>query len=232
MEKCVIYKRTSSSTNTGKDQDSSKRQEEICRSYCTANKLEPVQIFYNEGVSGKQPVLKRNGFKSLYTFCLDSDIRILVFGGLSRLSRDLYEQELAYRKLSADGFKLVSATNEGELEDSPQSTLVRHIFSAISPYQREEVVFNLSIARERKRKQNTIAGYVTMDGEGKCGRRKQHSELNPEIVKRVKLLRRKNWKTKKQKSSREIANVLYAEGFTNQNGNKFNPKSIRNMMKQ
>ena len=94
--------------------DSSKRQKEICRSYCTANKLEPVQIFYNEGVSGKQPVLKRNGFKSLYTFCLD-----VVFEGLSRFSRGLYEEELAYKKLSEDGFQLVSATNEGELEDSP-----------------------------------------------------------------------------------------------------------------
>ena len=99
--------------------DSSKRQKEICRSYCTANKLERVQIFYDEGISSKQPVLKRNGFKSLYTFCLDTDIRIVVFEGLSRFSRDLYEQELAYKKLSEDGFKLVSATNEGELEDSP-----------------------------------------------------------------------------------------------------------------
>ena len=71
-----------------------------------------------------------------------------------------------------------------------------------------------------------------MTGEGKCGGRKQHSELNPEIVKRVKMLRRKNWKAKKQKSYREIANVLYEESFTNQNGNKFNPKSIRNMAKQ
>ena len=94
------------------------------------------------------------------------------------------------------------------------------------------MVFNLSVVRERKRKQNKIDGYVTLNGEGKCGGRKQHSELNPEIVKRVKMLRRKNWKTKKQKSYREIANVLYEEGFTNQNGNKFNPKSIRNMVKQ
>jgi len=147
-------------------------------------------------------------------------------------SRDLYEQELAYRKLSADRFKLVSATNEEELENSPQSTLVRHIFSAISQYQREEVVFNLSVARERKRKQNKIDGHVTMTGEGKCGGWKQHRELNPEIVKRVKTLRRKNWKTKKQKSYREIANILFDEGFTNQNGNRFNPNSIRNMVKQ
>ena len=116
--------------------------------------------------------------------------------------------------------------------DSPQPTLVRHIFSALSQYPREEVVFNLSVVRERKRKQNKIDGYVTMTGEGKCGGRKQHSELNPEIVKRVKMLRRKNWKAKKQKSYREIANVLYEESFTNQNGNKFNPKSIRNMVKQ
>ena len=36
--------------------------------------------------------------------------------------------------------------------DSPQPTLVRHILLALSQYQWEEVVFNLSVARERKKK--------------------------------------------------------------------------------
>ena len=44
----------------------------------------------------------------------------------------------------------------------------------------------MSIARERKKQQNKIDGHVTLTGKGKCGGRKQHSELNPEIVKRVK----------------------------------------------
>ena len=230
--KCVIYKRTSSLTNSGDDKDSSKRQEDICRSYCLSNKLEPVEIFYDEGVSGKQPVLKRNGFKSLYSFCLDTEIRVIVFESLSRFSRDLYEQELAYRKLSADGFRLVSASNEGELEDSPSSTFVRHILSALSQYQREEIVFNLSVARERKKKQNKISGIVTIAGEGKCVGRKQHHEKNPELVKRVKMLRRKNWKTKKQMPYRQIAEILFAEGIVNENGNRFHPASIMNMVKQ
>ena len=85
---------------------------------------------------------------------------------------------------------------------------------------------------EKKSQQNKLSGYVTMTGGGKCSGRKQHSELNPELVKGVKMLRRKNRKTKKQKSYREIANLLFDEGFTNQNGNKFNPKSIMNMVKQ
>ena len=90
----------------------------------------------------------------------------------------------------------------------------------------------MSVARERKNQQNKLSGYVTMTGEGKCSGRKRHSELNPELVKRVKMLRRKNWKTKKQKSYREIANLLFDEGFTNQKGNRFNPESIMNMVKQ
>ena len=230
--KSVIYKRTSSLTNCGEDKDSSKRQEEICRNYCLTNKLEPVAVFYDEGVSGKQPVLKRNGFQSLYAFCLDNNIRVIVFESLSRFSRDLYEQELAYRKLSANGFKLVSASNEGELEDNPSSTFVRHILSALSQYQREEIVFNLSVARERKKKKNKLAGYVTIDGDGKCVGRKQHREKNPELVKRVKMLRRKNWKTKKQMPYRQISEILFSEGIVNENGNKFHPTSIMNMVKQ
>ena len=38
---------------------------------------------------------------------MESDIRIVVFEGLSRFSRDLYEQELAYKKLSEDGLSLI-----------------------------------------------------------------------------------------------------------------------------
>ena len=71
-----------------------------------------------------------------------------------------------------------------------------------------------------------------MTGEGKCGGREQHSENNPELVKRVKMMRRRNWRTKKQMPYREISGILFDEGLVNQHGNKFNPKSIMNMVKQ
>ena len=63
--------------------------------------------------------------------------------------------------------------------------------------------------------------------------RKTHRELNPELVKLVKRLRRRNWKTKRQKSCRQISRILFEDyGFFNERGNAFNPKSIMVMLNQ
>ena len=63
--------------------------------------------------------------------------------------------------------------------------------------------------------------------------RKTHRELNPELVKLVKRLRRRNWKTKRQKSYRQISRILSEDyGFFNEHGNAFNPKSIMVMLNQ
>ena len=128
---------------------------------------------------------------------------------------------------------MISATSDAEFNDNPQSKLVRQIFSAISKYQREEIVFNLSVARESKKNQNKRIGHVTMEGEGKSEGRKTHRELNPELVKLVKRLRRRNWKTKKQKSYRQISQIVSEDyDLTNEKGKPFNPKSIMVMVNQ
>ena len=63
--------------------------------------------------------------------------------------------------------------------------------------------------------------------------RKTHRELNPELVKLVKRLRRRNWKTKRQKSYRQISRILSEDyGLFNERGNAFNPKSIMVMVNQ
>ena len=63
--------------------------------------------------------------------------------------------------------------------------------------------------------------------------RKTHRELNPELVKLVKRLCRRNWRTKRQKSYRQISRILAEDyGFFNERGNAFNPKSIMVMLNQ
>ena len=231
MKKCVIYKRTSSLTNCGEDKDSHQRQEKICVDFCKTHKMDVCAVFYDFGVSGKVSVLKRDGFKQLYLYCLENGIDTIIFESISRFSRDSFELEVAYRKLVSEGFTLVSAT-DGDFSDNRISKLNRQILAAISEYQREEIVFNLSVSRERKKGWNKKQSYTTLDGRGKCEGRKTHAELNPDLVKLVKRLRRRNWKTKKQMSYMKISQHLFEKGFVNENGKSFNPKSIRAMVKQ
>ena len=139
--------------------------------------------------------------------------------------------ESGHRKLKADGFELVSVT-DGSFEDNRISKLSRQILSAIAEYQREEIVFNLSVSRERKKKHNKGRNYVTLKGEGKCEGRKSKKELQPELVRLVKKLRRRNWKTKRRMSLRQISKHLLELGYVNEQGNPYSAQSISDMVKQ
>ena len=231
MKKCVIYKRTSSATDCGGDKDSHRRQEQICADYCSSSGLEVCGVFYDEGISGNVSVFQRTAFKDLYLHCLENGIRTIVFETISRFSRDSYELEVAYRKLTGEEFTLVPVT-DGDFENDRVSKLNRQIISAISEYQREEIVFNLSVARDRRKSSNEKTGYLTLDGKGKCEGRKSHKEKNPELVALVKRLRRRNWKTKKRMSYRKISEHLFQNGHVNERGNRFHMESIKSMVQQ
>ena len=139
--------------------------------------------------------------------------------------------ESGHRKLKVDGFELVSVI-DGSFEDNRISKLNRQMLSAIAEYQREEIVFNLSVSRERKKQQNKKGNYVTLEGKGKCEGRKAKKELQPELVALVKKLRRRNWKTKKQMSLRKISQHLLELGYVNERGKPYNAQSIKDMVKQ
>ena len=139
--------------------------------------------------------------------------------------------ESGHRKLKVDGFELVSVI-DGSFEDNRISKLNRQMLSAIAEYQREEIVFNLSVSRERKKQQNKKGNYVSLEGKGKCEGRKAKKELQPELVALVKKLRRRNWKTKKQMSLRKISQHLLELGYVNERGKPYNPQSIKDMVRQ
>ena len=61
--------------------------------------------------------------------------------------------ESGHRTLKVDGFELVSVI-DGSFEDNRISKLNRQNLSGIAEYQREEIVFNLSVSRERKKQRN------------------------------------------------------------------------------
>ena len=102
------------------------------------------------------------------------------------------------------------------------------VLSAISEYQKQEIVFNLSVSRETKKKQNQQRNYVTLKGEGKYEGRKP----NKELVRLVERLRKQNWKTKRRMSLRQISKYLSELGYLNERGNPYSAQSISDIVKQ
>jgi len=192
-KKVCGYYRTSSKSSSGDDKDSGKRQKHSVHSFCKSKNWEIVNEFWDKGVSGTLDVLNRPSF--------------------SRMSRDLICMETGFQYLTSLGFELISVENPDTFtEKSPSGTLIRHVLSCISHFERSSLVEKLRVSRERKSKLNKSRGYISRNGNGKCEGVKKLTELNPELSGLVVSYRRKkDRRTKKSLSYMKISKLLEDE---------------------
>ncbi|NQU55250.1 MAG: recombinase family protein [Bacteroidetes bacterium] len=218
----VAYYRTSSNGNVGKEKDSKKRQQVECMGYAEKNNLNIEKEFYEQGVKGKDLIEDRQVFTEMLIFCEANQINTILFENASRFSRDLITQETGYRVLSSKGYKLISCDSPNAfIEDSPTSKMIRQILGSVSEFEKDNLVSKLKGARMRKREANKAKGILTKDGKGKCEGVKSYDEMNPELIKEARRLRRKNPITKKRMPYRQIAEKLYGMGYSTRNGKTF-----------
>jgi DNA invertase Pin-like site-specific DNA recombinase len=116
--------------------------------------------------------------------------------------------------LKERGIELIAADKpDSFLDNGPTVTLIRQVLGAVSQFEKTMLVLKLRGARERRKA-------IT----GKCGGRKSHAELNPELVALARQLRRRRPKGG-QRSLREIAAELAARGHFNERGQPFSAAS-------
>ena len=178
------------------------RQEKAIRDYAEAHGIEIVKIFREEGVSG---TLKDRPALAAMFVELETNghgVKTILIEKVDRLARDLMVQEITIGDLKKHGFDLISvAEGEDLLSEDPTRILIRQVMGAIAQYDKQMTVLKLRAARERKRAK-----------EGKCEGRKGYSEVAPDILKKVKRLRRKP-KGMKRKSYKAIAEELNRQGM-------------------
>jgi len=128
-------------------------------------------------------------------------------------------QELGILALIRREVRVLTA-NGDDLTDSsdPSRTMMRQIAGAFFEYEKARLVAKLRSGRARKRAAT-----------GKCEGRKSWSEVNPELVREAKRLRRRSPKGH-QRSLRAIASELAALGYVSNKGNVFSPSSIQSMI--
>ena len=230
MEKCVAYFRTSSLANVGSEKDSLKRQRKACWDFAHQNNLEIVKEFYDAGVKGKDLLQDRPGFAELLDFCEMHNVKTVVFETASRFSRDIVVQELGWKELTLQGYKLVCADapeyfSANDVE--PSRKMIRQILGVVSEFQKDELVAKLVQARKRKEQVNKEKGYLTLSGRGKCAGRKAWREVNEEVVKLAKKLARKNPKTGERRSRSRISQILFEQGHKTANDTPFGHEQIK-----
>jgi len=147
-------------------------------------------------------------------------VRTILVETANRFARDLMVQEVGYAMLKERGIELIAADSPHSfIDDTPTARLVRQVLGAIAEFDKAMTVAKLRGARERRRKEV-----------GKCEGRKSHAELNPDLVREAKRLRRRSPKTGDQRSLREISTQLARMGYLNSRGQRFSPSSVKGMV--
>ena len=215
VRKAVAYLRTSSRTNVGADKDSEKRQRAAIETYAKAAGYELVDTFYDAAVSGADPVSERSGFAEMLERLMSNGAKTIIVESPDRFARDLMVQLAGHDMLKARGVTLIAASAPMHfVEDTPTAVLVRQVLGAVAEFEKTTLVAKLAAARRRKRLAN-----------GKCEGRKGLAETNPEAVVLAKRLARRKPKGGKL-SLRAVSTEMAAQGFLNERGRPFNPKSV------
>ena len=219
----LAYYRTSSAANVGTDKDSEKRQRAAVESFARRAGYQIVDEFYDEAVSGKDPIEGRPGFKALLERIVGNHVRIVIVEDASRFARHLMTQEAGIALLVSFDVRVLTA-NGDDLTDSDDEFRVamRQIMGVFSQLERTRLVKKLKVARDRKR--------GTGPNRRKVEGRKSHAEVHPEIVAEARRLRRANPRTGERLSYRQISARLAEKGFVNERGAPFNPKSVKAMV--
>jgi DNA invertase Pin-like site-specific DNA recombinase len=200
----------------GVDKDSLRRQVEAVQSYAKANGIEIVREFYDAAVSGADAIHEREGFSELLAYMASNGARMILVENASRFARDLTVQLTGHTMLKQLGYELVPVDAPSHfLDDTPTAQMVRSILGAVSEFEKTQLVSKLKGARMRKRAET-----------GKCEGRKSYQELNPELMREAKRLRRKSPKTGKQRSLDKVAAELFAMGYMTSKGKQFSASQI------
>jgi DNA invertase Pin-like site-specific DNA recombinase len=146
-------------------------------------------------------------------------VRTVIVEDASRFARELVTQELGILALIRRGVRILTVSGD-DLTDStdPSRKMMRQIAGSFAEYEKARLVSKLKAARERKRAAS-----------GKCEGRKSWAEINPELVREAKRLRRRSPKGH-QRSLRHVATELAKLGYLNQRGATFSAASIASML--
>lgn len=218
----VGYLRTSSAANVGADKDSDKRQRSAITRFAKAAGfvIADDDWFYDEAVSGADPLGSRPGWSALMARILGNGVRTVIVEDASRFARELMVQEQGILELRRAGVTVLTSSGDDlTASNDPGRTMIRQIMGSFSEYEKARLVAKLRAARDRK-----------IASEGRCGGRSALSETRPEAVALAKKLHRANPKTGKRRSLRDIAKALADAGHLNERGRPYNAKSVKAMV--
>lgn len=222
--KAIAYLRTSSAANVGADKDSDKRQRAAIEAFATRADLEITEEFYDQDVSGTDPIESRPGFSALLDKIEANGVRTVVVEDASRFARQLIVQEAGIIALIERGVRVLTSSGDDLTETSdPFKIAMRQIAGVFAQLEKARLVGKLKAARDRKRatgvKVEGRRSYAEIDARDHDGR----------MIALARRLRRKSPKGGRL-SLRTISAELAAAGFLSNSGKPYAPTAVARML--
>jgi DNA invertase Pin-like site-specific DNA recombinase len=198
------------------DGDGFPRQRSAVADYARKNRMEVVNEFRDEGVSGT--LFDRPGLTDLFLAIKAEGIKVVVVEKADRLARDLVVSETLLAEFRKLGVKVVAAEGGTDLtvdNDDPSRKMIRQILGVVSEWEKSCIVQKLRAARIR-----------TKEKHGRCEGQKPYGEKQgeAEIVARIHGLRTERL------TINEIADRLNSDGVPTRSGGRWHFTQIRRIL--
>jgi|ERR1035437_282103 DNA invertase Pin-like site-specific DNA recombinase len=216
--KAFGYLRTSGKGQIGND--GFPRQREAILRYAKANRIEIVQEFTDEAVSGTLDAMDRNGLTDLFVALKANGVRLVLLENASRLARDLMIGEIILSEFRKIGVKVISADGGVDLtlgNDDPTGKLIRQILGAVSEWEKCALVQKLRASRLRMRRSGQRC-----EGKKPYG----HTPEEQKIIETIVALRQQ------RKSIAAIAVQLNADGVKSRSGLEWHPTQVQRVIQR
>ena len=215
--KAYAYVRVSSQGQI--EGDGFRRQEDEIRRYADKTGIEIAGVYKEEGVSGTTDETDRPAFRDMVEAILKNGVHTVIVEGLDRLARELRIQESLTVYLASKEISLISARTEENITEAyhsdPMKKALVQMQGVFAELEKSLLVKKLRTAREQKKAET-----------GKCEGRKSIKEVNPELLREMKRLRRKK-PGQKQMTYAKVAEELNTQGYVTVSGKPFTGTNVQ-----
>jgi len=218
-DKAVAYLRVS---GAGQVQgDGFARQRAAIERLAGVARLELVEEFRDEGISGTRELQNRPGLARVLDRVESNGVKVVIVERADRIARDLMVSEVILAQFRNAGVQvLTSDGQELTADDDPTRRLIRQVLGAVSEFDKTVTVLKLRAARDRIRSRT-----------GRCEGRKAYGD-RPGEADAIALMRQLRRKTPKamRRSYQTIADELNARGIPSRTGRQWASATVRGIL--
>lgn len=201
------------------DEKSIEQQKRELKDFADRNDIKIINYYCDEAKSGRKD--DRDSFQNMISDCARlKEVQAVLVWKTDRFARNTQDSIFYRNKLKKAGIKLISITQLGANDDSPEGQLMATLLAGMDEYYSQNLASNVRRAQKNKAHKIEFNGGSAPLGFDIVDKHYVINEREANIVKLIFSMYTKGY------GLLDIAAKLNEEGYTTKKGNKFGKNSI------